>query len=274
MGVRVPGRWKRFGLTMLRILVLILVAAGGLVLEARNEAGGDFVEGFSWVWFYTILGWGLIAVGIVAQVLWGWRVDLSEARNTNDVAQFRVAMKDALKPVLAKVSEMPDLETARRPDHLKLVADAASWALATLLLSHVDRARAGVYGMSLAGDALRVVGYGGRGERPGDFLAGRPGADEALKRVRNGEELIVQDRRIDPPPGWDRETAEWLSFVSLPIVSNDGYSYGMLNVDSPREAQFQDTERQIVSVVAEILAVAFALTYPKSERESVLIVSS
>ena len=54
--------------------------------------------------------------------------------------------------------------------------------------------------------------------------------------------------------------------MSVPIVSNDGYAYGMLNVDSPREEMFQDTEQQIVSVVAEILAIGFALAFPKSER--------
>ncbi|MEJ3406072.1 GAF domain-containing protein [Rathayibacter sp. YIM 133350] len=267
MSARVPGGWNRFGLTVLRILVLGIVAAGGLVLEARKDARGDFVEGFSWAWFLTLLGWLLILLGIVVQVLWGWRVDLTEARNTGDIAKVRVAMKDALKPVLAKVSEMPDMTVENRAAHLKTVADAASWALATLLLRHVDRARAAVYGMDADGGALRVVGYGGRGEPPGEFLAGRPGADLALQRVKHGDVLVARNRREDPPPGWDRESAEWLSFVSVPLVSNDGYAYGMLNVDSPEQEQFQDTEVQIVSVVAEILAVAFALAFPKSERE-------
>ncbi|MET0783695.1 GAF domain-containing protein [Leifsonia flava] len=268
MTERTPGRWKRVGLTTLRIVVLAVVAAGGLVLEARQDAVGDFLDGFSWQWFYTVAGWALILLGIVSQVVWGWRVDLIEARNTTDVAQIRVTMKDALKPVLAKVSEMPDLDADGRAAHLAVVASDASWALATLLLRHVDRARVGVYGMSGDGSALRIVGYGGRGEKPGEFLAGRPGADLALQRVKDGSPLIVHDRRSDPPPGWDRESAEWRSFVSVPIVSNDGFAYGMLNVDSPSEEMFQDTEQQIVSVVAEILAIAFALAFPKSERRA------
>ncbi|WP_157694615.1 MULTISPECIES: GAF domain-containing protein [unclassified Leifsonia] len=266
MSRRVPGSWKRFGLTVLRVFVLGVVVAGGFVFEARKDAGGDIWPGFAWAWFFALLGGVLIIAGIAAQVLWGWRVDLTEARNTHDAANFQVAMKDALKPVLAKVSEMPDMPVGEREAHLKVVADAAAWALSTLLLRHVDSARTGVYGMSANGDALRVVGYGGRGERPGEFLAGRTAADLALQRVKNGEILIIDDRTVEGPPGWDRETAEWLSFVSIPIVSNDGYSFGMLNVDSPSARQFGDIEKQIVSVVAEILAIAFALTYPLSGR--------
>lgn len=263
---KVRGGWKRFGLFVLRLLILTTAATGAFILESAWDAQGEFVEGLSWRWALLLLGGALAITAIVTQVIWGWRIDLAEARNGEELASFRVAMKDALLPVIAKVSEMPDMTPTARAAHLPVVAESASWALATLLLHHVDRARAAVYGLPATGDALRVVAFGGRAERPGDFVAGRPGSDAAIARVTAGEKLVVRDRRTDPPPGWDDRPAEWMSFASVPIVSNDGYAYGMLNADSKAENMFHDTEVQVMSVVAEILAVAFSLTYPKTGR--------
>lgn len=262
----VDGKGKRFGLFLLRVLILSIAALGAFVIEGAWGAEDEFAEGLSWRWVLLLVGGGLVLIAIAVQVVWGWRVDLSEARNEADLARFRVAMKDALLPMIAKVSEMPDMTPSARLSHLPVVADAASWALATLLLRQVDRARAAVYAMEPARDALRVIGFGGRGERPGDFVKGALHADAALARVARGDTLVVRDREKDPPPGYDGRQAEWRSFASVSIVSNDGYAYGMLNADSSSSEMFNDTEVQVMSVVAEILSVAFALAYPRSSR--------
>ena len=153
-----------------------------------------------------------------------------------------------------------------RPGHLKSLANAASWSLAKLLLEHVPKARASVYSFEMDGSNLLVFGYGGRGERPGDFVAGTPWADAAIDRVKNGKSLIVGDWDKDPPVGSTRKPLDWSSCVSVPIVSGDGYAYGMISVDAPATDSFFDSERHIVTVVAEVLAGAFAMAYPAAMR--------
>lgn len=116
------------------------------------------------------------------------------------------------------------------------------------------------------GDALRVLAYGGRGEKPGEFTKGGPASDAALDRVKAGESLIVKDWSKDPPPGFSKTQSDWRSFVAVPIIGGDGYAYGMITVDSPTAGSFLDTELHTVTVVAEILSIAFTLAYPRTAR--------
>jgi putative methionine-R-sulfoxide reductase with GAF domain len=252
----------------LSALPLVLAAVGGWLFAARNDfAGQTWIGVPAVVWLVVgavVLVLGGIAIGLARDYRNRARViDAEDAR-----AELRVAMKDALQPLLRLVSRVAGGTPERRADRLLAVAESASLTLAKLLMAHVDRARAAVYAMEPDGRALRVLAYGGRGEQPGDFVQHGSEADQAIERVRSGRTLVVHDRRVDAPPGTSPSSSEWKSFIAVPIVSGDGYAYGMVVVDSPAPDSFLDTETHIVTVVAEILAIGFALAYPANRRRS------
>lgn len=263
---RVPGRARRFGRGLLTLVVLLLAAVGGWLFSLRDEFAGTDLRGYDGAVLALWGGIALVLLGIVIQVVRGWRQDLAGDRGDLETADLRIAMKDALRPLIGLISRMPDLRGELRVAQLTAVSDNAALALAKLLMSHVERARASVYALDPDGGALRVVAYGGRGERPGEFVRGGSASDPAIDRVRAGETLVVDDWRSDPPAGFSKTESDWRSFVAVPIVSGDGYAYGMLTVDSPRPRSFGDTEQYTVAVVADLLAVAFAIAYPAAER--------
>lgn len=247
---------------------LLLAAVGGWLFAARNDFDGRSWLGIPLVLWLTVAAIAIVLTGIAIGLVRDYRtrtrvIDAEDAR-----AELRVAMKDALQPLLRLVSRVAGGTPERRADRLLAVAESASLTLAKLLMAHVDRARAAVYAMEPDGRALRVLAYGGRGEQPGDFVQRGPEADQAIDRVRSGRTLVVHDRDVDAPPGTSPGSSEWKSFIAVPIVSGDGYAYGMVVVDSPAPHSFLDTETHTVTVVAEILAIAFALAYPSGRRRS------
>jgi putative methionine-R-sulfoxide reductase with GAF domain len=261
MSERVPRKTlSSTGVTVQIVTLATPVIVGWLIAFRKDPPGWE-------TWF---VGWsiGLIALWICLQIAVKRDAKKNERANADDVAELRVAMKDGLLPLIRLISRMPDMSMVERSGHLKTASESAVWALARLLMAHVDRARANIYLMEPDESALRLLAYGGRGEAPGEFIRGGDASDAALARVKAGEPLIVGDWREDPPPGFSKPASEWSSFVSVPIVGGDRYAYGMISVDSPTAHSFVDTDRHIVTVVAELLAIAFALAYPKDDRGS------
>lgn len=254
------GRWRfdSSGIPVQIVQLATPIVAGWLIAIAKR-----FPDWEVWFWVWAIV---LIALWVALQVLVKRDLRIIQSASDTEVSDLRVAMKDALQPLIRLISEMPDKPEEERDGHLKAIAENAVMASATLLMAHVERARANIYSMETDGSALRVLAYGGRGEKPGEFVRGAPGANAALQRVKSGKSLIVKDWRVDPPEGWTKTESDWSSFVSVPIISGDGYAYGMVSIDSPKAESFFDTEKHTVTVVAELLAVAFALAYPAASR--------
>lgn len=251
---------------MLIVLPLLLAAVGGWLFAVRADFGGQAwwpgVPPQTW-----LTGGGIVIalLGIALVAVREYRQRAVTITADEELADLRIAMKDALQPLLRLVSQVAAGAADRRADRLLAVAENASLSLAKLLMAHVDRARAAVYAMEPDASALRVLAYGGRGEQPGDFVRSGSARDAAIDRVRLGRSLLVHDVASDPPPGYSGGS-DWRSFIAVPIVGGDGYAYGMVTVDSPTADSFQDTEVHTVTVVAEILAIAFALAYPGRGR--------
>lgn len=261
-----PGFWKRFGKAGATLVTLLIVAGGGWLITLRKDWAAEDFHGVPGDQVALASGIALVALGAIFQVARGWRADVKTTLSDIEVADLRVAMKDALKPVLRLVSEMPDMPAGNRTAHLKIVAERAAAVTAKLLMAQVDRPRANVFALEADGSRMRCIAFMGRGEGPGTFLAGNPASDAAIARVKAGKPLIVNDREKDPPEGHTAIESDWRSFVSVPIVSGDGWAFGMLTVDSPEAKSFVDTDKHTATVVAEILAIAFALAYPQTSR--------
>jgi putative methionine-R-sulfoxide reductase with GAF domain len=249
--------FRKLGRAIWRLIVLGLPVVGGWLIAFRDSYVKDFR-------YAVVSGIALVALAILIQVLAAWRADPGEASKV-----FRVAMKDALKPLVRQISQMPDLTPGKRGTHLSLVGEKAAAALVQFLLPHIHDSRATVYRMESDGKALTVLAFAGRGEQPGEFRTFKGvGSQAALARVQRGETLIVRNMKKDFPEGWDTSrTPDYTSFVAVPIVDGKGFAYGMITVDSPKKRSFTNTDEHTVTVVAGLMAIAFALAYPQSSRQ-------
>ena len=253
------SRWRLALRGLRRFGVLALPVAGGW-LVAGNLKWWPAMQSWS---LRVPAGIVLIVTAILLQVV----VGMLEDRASSNTIAFRVAMKDALQPLVLAIAEMQHMTPTKRISQLSTVADNAAMSLATLWMPHIKSTRANIYRMEPDGKALRVIAYGGRGEKPGDFdYVKGPASQAALERVNANRVLIVKNMKKDPPKGFDGRPTDYLSFISVPIVDVDGYAYGMINIDAPAPRSFKDADRHAISVVASLLAIAFASAYPKKER--------
>ncbi len=215
--------------------------------------------------FDTALRWIALATGLGALGLAAWlQVWLERQRSRalaaeqSEATRLRVAMRDALQPVAEMVAVMPGLGSHERLHELKPVAVQAVGAI-TLLLKDVDRLRAVVYQLLPDGSGMTVLAYTGRGGTdPRRFTAGTPRGDTALALVRSAGHRFV--RALDPVEQVDDDGTikSYRTFIAASITSGDS-AYGMVTVDAPRAGDLADTDQQIVLVVADLLAIAFAI---------------
>lgn len=83
-------------------------------------------------------------------------------------AQFRIAVKDALRPVAELIAGMPSLTPRDRKGRLKEVAKQVTGSM-ELLLTDVAGLCTVVYELRDNGNRLEQIGYSGRGEAPEAF---------------------------------------------------------------------------------------------------------
>jgi GAF domain-containing protein len=189
-----------------------------------------------------------------------WIAEASSRRrtlaDTSEAIRFRVAIKDALQPIVEKISEMPYLGKRDRGNRLGQVATSCTASL-VLLLKDVYRVRAIVYTLSPNGRSMSCMSYHGRGQKPKDFCAGTDRGDRALEMVRTGQDLFVADINKSDPGEWRGSGQGYNTFISAAITAG-GNSFGMITVDAPNAGDLVDTDRQIVLLVADLLAIAFA----------------
>jgi hypothetical protein len=171
--------------------------------------------------------------------------------------RFRITIKDALQPVAELIAEMPAQTPANRRRSVRPVALQSVSAL-TLLLRDVYRLRAAAYAITESGD-MECIHYLGRGGRPRPFLKDTDRGRRALDFVaRGGEPLFVPD--VDKADNEDYKGSQsgYKTFISASIHTAD-WGYGMLTIDAPRAGVLVDTDKQLVGLVGNLLAVAFAI---------------
>jgi hypothetical protein len=208
--------------------------------------------------------WALLVSGVVVGILGAalqigrekWRKRITEGERT-EAGRFRVAVQDAFQPVAELVAGMPSMSKALREARLKEVSQQAVGAL-RLLLKDVDRLRAGVYSLNESADELLCIAYHGRGEKPRPFEKGSERGDSALKMVKDGGNLFVKDLDTQAIPVHYRGSgAGYRTFISASISTGET-AFGMVTVDAPTAGSLVGTDQQIVMLMADLLAIAFA----------------
>lgn len=231
------------------IATLVLAIAGTVCITI----GQDLADKSDWAW--VGIGALLALVGGLIQLA----REIGKAGEIDSASQeakrLRIAMKDALQPVAELIADMPGKTPKDRTRALDAVAHQSVSAL-TLLLKDVDRLRAVVY--QLDGEGMSHVAYHGRGSTPNPFLETTDRGRLACQMVSEGKNHFEPDISKASSDGYKGTGNGYQTFISAAICTGDT-GYGMLTVDAPNANDLVDTDRQIVCLVADLLAVAFAI---------------
>lgn len=229
-------------------LTIVLPAVAAVVFVFVGGAGD---------WLLLAVGALLLVLNGVVQASREWWRRADERASDDEADRLRVAMKDALQPVVELMAAMPYQPRRAREAMLANVATQAVGSL-VLLLKRVDRLRAVVYAMDPAGTRMDQLAHHGRGSTPSPFVAGDVRGDRALALVGDGASLFVRDLDREQPGQWEGSGEDYRTFISA-AISNGEYAYGMVTVDAPRAGDLGENDEHIVLLVADLLAVAFAV---------------
>lgn len=235
--------------------VVIAPSVGTLLvtLGQSNQTAGDRWRLYS--------GIALIAFGgfvqIAKQFASGAVVNAEEFQR----ARFRIATKDVIQPIAAVIAEMPSMNENDRHFQLRAVAEKVSAAL-ILLLNDVYRLRAIVYTINKDG-GLQCLSYNGRADDPSPFLLGTDRGDAALRLVHKGglPKLVADVENTEDPGMADFHGTKvgYRTFITGGIGTKKGERYGMVSIDAPDPGVLVDTDRYVVGMCADLMAIAFAV---------------
>lgn len=206
-----------------------------------------------------------MVLGIIAMVLslaillaldW-WRRASDQAAGY-ETAQANVALSQAIVPTVQRIALMPRQPSdARKRERDRVVAHACSSIL--IVLRGVQGVRAVVYRVNDAGSALEPMDSYGRKDRPRKFVKGDGGAgDDVFDLIANREPELIKDTATDERTKRQPQSKHYRTFVRAPIRAN-GLAYGMMTVDAPNVGDLSDADKQIVEVLADLLAIAAGL---------------
>ena len=210
-------------------------------------------------------GWALVAAGAVAVAVPLWvksRRELrqeAEARSAETLAietdaRLRLIVGDVVTPIAEVVGKVHQTSGKGERESLRgqlkqLVVEAVA------NLCDGERARA-VY-FQLERGEMRAAAWFGRGDPPTTVFTDDPGdrrGQEALLLVRFHDFLLIDDVLSEPlPPGVEaRPGASYRSFISVAVFCGE-QNFGMLTVDAPEPAAFDETDLNVMRALAQLL---------------------
>lgn len=181
------------------------------------------------------------------------------------VATLRAAYKDALTPIAEQLADMPELSEGKRRRQFDMVLKQACSAL-SLLFDGVDDVRVVVYLVDNSTSYLRLnpeaYSRAREGRTPKPFVQGSDRGNAALQTLFQDEPCFVND--VDDPKSIAATTGAYAgtregykAFISVSIYDAKR-RYGLLAVDTPARNAFSDTDKYLVGLIADLLAVGAA----------------
>ncbi len=195
------------------------------------------------------------------QVLASRGVATAEEREDDARVETRVAMNDALDPVLRLLGQLA-LEThPRRRDELR--AQAAPLVLATAAeFLGPPRSRACWFRLE-QGPPVALVpteSVGRAGSPTTTFAAGTTSGDAAIGMVLNDQDRLCTDITTQAPPGWDAsKQRDYRTFISVSVIAGDT-AYGMLTLDAIEPDALNVEDMGLLRLMAGMLAVALSVS--------------
>ncbi|MGU3651631.1 GAF domain-containing protein [Mycolicibacterium sp. A43C] len=239
---------------LLTLVTAGLLPAGSVVCSVVGQDRQDLGD-----WGYIGTAGLLLVVAGCLQMLSGWAADQVTELEMVAADRLRVTLKDALQPVAEMIADMVPQNRPQRQANLGRVTDQAVGAL-RLIFADVDRVRSTVYRLNSDGD-LVYMSYGGRGEgvQPQPFRRLTTRGEPALAMVRGRTDIFVEDvDAVDEgSPEYQGSRSGYKTFISCSIADKTSI-YGMVTVDAPSVGDLTDTDRQLVGLMSDLLAIAFA----------------
>lgn len=253
---------------------LLLVTAAVLPAAAvvLGAVGQELNDGGDWS-FVGGAGVCVLVSGLL-QMLSGWAAGRASEMDLLEVDRLRVTLKDALQPVAEMIADMELL--SRRPERVAMLRNVATQAVGALnlIFADIERTRATVYRLTAQGD-MECMSYLGRGEgvQPQPFRRQTARGEQALAIVRAGQDVLITD--IDDvetasdgrvvSPDYRGSRSGYKTFISCSITNKDK-PYGMVTLDAPDAGDLSDTDKQLVGLMADLLAIAFAIEERGSQQ--------
>jgi hypothetical protein len=254
---------------------LAAITAGVLPAAAAVLAvvGTDLKDGGDWA---CVLGAGAALIaGALLQLLSSWAEKQVAEIQLEAADALRVKLKDTLQPIIGRIADMAPMNTKDRAMTFDAVIEQAVGALVHIF-DHVDRARATVYrivlrdGSSSDSDGhMECISYAGRGgATPQPFVQYTSRGESALSMVRSGEDLLVAniEQFETGAPDYRDRRGGYKTFIACSITTgnelhgtNPPKHHGMVTVDAPLPNSLSAPDTQVVGLMADLLAVAFAL---------------
>jgi GAF domain len=178
-------------------------------------------------------------------------------------ARLRLIVGDVTAPIAEVVGRVHQARTPAERSSLggqlqQLVVEAAA------NLCDGDRTRACFF--QLDHGQMAPAAWTGRSDRPVTVFtdaAGDRRGQEALLLVRFHDFLMVDDVLSEPlPPGVDpRPGALYRSFISVAVFCGEE-NFGMLTVDAPEPAAFDETDLNVMRALAQLLGAGLVGSQP------------
>ncbi|KQT94138.1 hypothetical protein ASG49_04300 [Marmoricola sp. Leaf446] len=241
------------------LLVALVFAVVSPVTAALSRSATD-------LWFTFLVVTQAVATGLAfgipqwRQLVASRREATAEEREIDVRVETRVAMNDALDPVLRLLGQLaleddPVLRDQRRAQAIPLVLLTAAEFIGP------ERARACWFRLE-AGPPMTLEpdsAAGRAGSPTTTFVAGTPAGDAAIGLVLADEDLLCVDLEAAPPPGWDQaKDRDYRCFISVSVIAGDT-AYGMLTLDAVEPDSLDAEDKALLRLMAGVLAVALSI---------------
>ncbi|MBD8219257.1 GAF domain-containing protein [Microbacterium sp. CFBP 13617] len=182
-----------------------------------------------------------------------------------------VKLRDELMPFASTAADMARQPHSVRAAYLKNAAQAAATALRSIVGDRgAARPRAVVYLLNADNNPVSMdsIAHGGRGERPGPFIAGTARGDAALSFIDKKAVAFYPDLPKKRPSGYDGTMSGYDTFIAAPIWTDTGV-YGMVTLDAPKAHSFDDGDVALVELIAEMMSIPFEVGQDGDVRTSI-----
>lgn len=171
---------------------------------------------------------------------------------------MRVALQDALDPFVHLVGR---LAQARSVDKPRLRGEAIQLAVATLAaLAGTQRVRVCYFALDSGPPVtLRPERFAGRAGAPTvTFTEGEPAGDAALRALRSGVWMYVEDTATTRPRfRWDA-APEYRTFLAGPVAVSSSLC-GLITLDALHPGELADVDLALVQLLSGLLGTALCL---------------
>ena len=239
------------------LVTAVLGPALGTLFVTMGQAlqdGGDRLYVIGGVGFFVLTGGLQWARDFARRTL--AKIDREQAE------AVRVAFKAALQPVAEMIADLPTVSRADQSREIRAIAMQSTGGL-LLMMRHVPDVRITVYKVDETGEQMDCISHQGRPGPRDPFHRKDNGRGAAAFRLvqRGGDPRFVTDNSDDDAMDqidFHGTRNGYKTFITAAINNkNDGW--GMVSVDAPLPDTLFDTDKHIVSLVADLLAIAFAV---------------